>query len=91
VDKIAYFAYFNAGLRVIDLTNPYLPREVGHFTPPYNKGSVPIRAGQPLTIQGNDVDIDYRGLLYMSDRVGAGLFVLKYTGEEEEEHGDHDR
>ena len=88
-DKIAYFAYFNAGMRVVDISNPYLPREVGHFTPLYNKGSVPIRAGQPLAIQGNDVDIDYRGLLYMSDRVGAGLFVLKYTGEDEG-HGDHD-
>jgi hypothetical protein len=28
---------------------------------------------------GNDVDIDYRGLIYMSDRVGGGLWVLDYN------------
>jgi hypothetical protein len=96
-DKIAYFAYFNAGLRVVDISNPYALREVGHFTPLYNKLAVPIATGQPLAIQSNDVDIDYRGLIYMPDRTGSGLFVLKYTGEDEkhgdhdEKHGDHDR
>jgi hypothetical protein len=93
-DKIAYFAYFNAGLRVVDISNPYALREVGHFTPPYNAGSVPIRPGQSLVIQSNDVDIDYRGLLYVPDRVGGGLFVLKYTGEKEKDRdekcGDRD-
>jgi hypothetical protein len=88
-DKIAFYAYFNAGLRVVDISNPYALREVGHFTPLYNKLAVPIATGQPLAIQSNDVDIDYRGLIYMPDRTGSGLFILKYTGEDEE-HGDHD-
>jgi len=26
------------------------------------------------------VDIDHRGLAYVSDRVGAGLFIFEYTG-----------
>jgi hypothetical protein len=90
-DKIAYYAYFNAGFRVVDISNPYVLREVGHFTPLYNRLAVPLSTGQPLAIQSNDVDIDYRGLAYMPDRAGSGLFVLKYTGEKEEEHCDHDR
>jgi hypothetical protein len=28
----------------------------------------------------NDVEIDHRGLVYASDRVGTGLFLLEYTG-----------
>jgi hypothetical protein len=28
----------------------------------------------------NDVDLDDRGYAYASDRTGAGLFILQYTG-----------
>jgi hypothetical protein len=35
--------------------------------------------GQPTVIQINDVDIGRRGLAYVSDRVGTGLFILEYT------------
>ena len=30
-------------------------------------------------IQTHDVDIDYRGLIYITDRAGTGLHVLEYT------------
>jgi hypothetical protein len=36
--------------------------------------------GQPTAIQTNDVDVDHRGLGYITDRVGTGLFILEYTG-----------
>ncbi len=78
-DKIAYFAYFNGGLRVVDISDPYDLREVGHYLPPPGERSFPLAPGQPLAIQFNDVDIDHRGLVHATDRVGAGLFVLKYT------------
>ena len=42
--------------------------------------SHPIAKGQATAIQINDVDIDHRGLVYASDRVGTGLFILEYTG-----------
>jgi hypothetical protein len=32
-------------------------------------------------IQTNDVDLDYRGLIYITDRAGTGLHILEYTGE----------
>ncbi len=31
-------------------------------------------------IQTHDVDLDYRGLIYITDRAGAGLHILEYTG-----------
>ena len=31
-------------------------------------------------IQTNDVDLDYRGLIYITDRAGNGLHVLEFTG-----------
>jgi hypothetical protein len=79
-DKLAWVAYFNAGVRVVDLSDPYSLKEVGYYVPRTNTLSHPITKGQPTAIQINDVDIDHRGLAYASDRVGSGLFVFEYTG-----------
>ena len=79
-DKLAWLAYFNAGVRVVDLSDPYNLREVGSYVPKITEKSHPIEKGQVAAIQINDVDLDDRGLAYASDRTGAGLFILQYTG-----------
>jgi len=79
-DKIAWVAYFNAGVRVIDISDPYNIKEIGHYVPEATERSLPVSSGQPSNvIQINDVDLDSRGLAYCSDRVGNGLFILQYT------------
>jgi hypothetical protein len=74
---LLYVAYFNAGLRIFDITDPYHPREVGFFIP----DPVGLSTGRGKTIiQTNDVDLDYRGFIYITDRAGNGLHILEYTG-----------
>jgi hypothetical protein len=70
--SLVYLAYFNAGLRIYDLTNPLRPEEVGYYVPD-------DPAGQPA-IQINDLHVDTDGLIYMTDRHHGGLYVLEYTG-----------
>jgi len=79
-NRIAWLAYFNAGVRVLDLSNPYQMRELGYYIPRPTPLSHPADEGQPVVIQINDVTLDHRGLAYATDRTGAGLFVLEYTG-----------
>jgi hypothetical protein len=78
-DKLAWVAYFNAGVRVVDLSDPYNLCEVGSYVPKPTAKSHPIERGQAVAVQINDVDLDDRGPAYTSDRTGAGLFILQYT------------
>ncbi len=55
------FAWFAQGMRLVDIADPFNPREVGHFTPDAPKGG-----SKPSS---NDVTIDDRGLIYLVDRV----------------------
>jgi hypothetical protein len=93
-DRMAFVPYLNAGLRAVNIANPYRLEETGYYIPATNiPGSPPI--------QFTDVDIDHRGLLYVTERSasscitpdgepvaipggapcrGTGLFVLEYTG-----------
>ena len=72
-DDLMYICWFNAGLRVVDWSNPFRPKEVGYYIPEGNKFR-----GCP---QSNDVQVDKAtGLIYVADRWGLGLHILEYTG-----------
>jgi hypothetical protein len=76
---LLYVAYFNAGLRIVDIADPYHPREVGSYIPD------PVASGPgrgKRFIQTNDVDLDYRGLICITDRSGNGLHILELTKKE---------
>jgi hypothetical protein len=69
--SLVYLTWFAGGLRIVDIADPTLPQEVGHFMPePVN--------GQPAP-QSNDVDLDTRGLIYLIDRL-EGFDILEFRG-----------
>lgn len=70
-DGIVYVSWFGGGMRVVDLSNPYRPTEVGHFVPEVKNQRM---------AQTNDVFVDDRGLIYIIDRLKRGLDILEYTG-----------
>jgi hypothetical protein len=62
------FAWFAQGLRLVDIADPFQPREVGHYLPDPAPGA--DRASS------NDVTIDDRGLIYLIDRI-AGVSIIE--------------
>jgi hypothetical protein len=54
------FAWFAQGMRLVDIADPFAPKEVAHFIPDVPKGG-----DRPSS---NDVTIDVRGLIYLIDR-----------------------
>jgi hypothetical protein len=70
-DKIILGTFFNGGLRVYDISNPFQPQEVAYFVPGAPKLS-PKGA-----VQINDVYVDDRGLVYVGDRFSGGLYILE--------------
>jgi hypothetical protein len=85
--KVAFVTYFNAGVRAIDVRNPYQPKEIGYFIPSIteatDKRCVKID-GQDrckIAIQSNNVETDDRGYVYVVDRANTGLHILELTGE----------
>ena len=68
VGTLVYASWFSGGLRIIDIADPLLPKEVGSFIPE-------LGAGQAIP-QSNDVDVDARGLIYLLDR-NQGVDILE--------------
>jgi len=70
-DQVVVGTFFNGGLRAFDISDPYAPKEVGHFVPEAPRGS-PVGS-----VQINDVFIDERGVVYTVDRFAGGLYTLE--------------
>lgn len=69
--RIMFIAHFNAGVRALDVRDPYRPREIAYYVP----------AGGGRTISTNNVEVDDRGYIYIVDRHGLGMHVLQLSGE----------
>ena len=92
--KIMFFAHFNAGVRAVDIRDPFNPKEIGFYIPAVNKNTVVLEtpasmiaaklpytdAANRLAIQTNNVEVDDRGYIYIVDRANTGMHILELTG-----------
>ena len=83
--RVVFLAHFNAGVRAVDVRNPYAMREVGYYIPAVNARTEPQCARsdkdcRPAT-QTNNVEVDERGYIYSVDRAGSGMHILTLTAE----------
>ena len=70
-DNLILATFFNGGLRVYDLSNPFQPKEVAYYVP-----GAPALSPKGA-VQINDVYVDDRGLVYTGDRFTGGLYILE--------------
>ncbi len=86
--RIVFVTYFNAGVRALDIRDPFNPKEIGYFIPAVTDKTcmLPdaerVAAQQHCTsvIQTNNVEVDERGYIYIVDRANTGMHILQLTG-----------
>src|SRR5215208_2823887 len=85
--KLAFVTWFNAGVRAIDVRDPFQPKEVGYFIPSITESTdkrcikVDGKDRCKIAIQSNNVETDDRGYIYVVDRANTGMHILELTGE----------
>ncbi len=73
--SLFYQAWYDQGVRVWDISNPFLPREVGHYLSPKYASFGRVDRHTREVFQDTDT-----GLIYVTDGSGGGLTVLEWTG-----------
>jgi hypothetical protein len=84
--KIVFLSYFNAGVRAVDVRDPYHPKEIGYFIPSItaatDKRCIKLNNEErcKVAIQTNNVEVDDRGYVYIVDRANTGMHILELIG-----------
>jgi hypothetical protein len=85
-NRVMFVAHFNAGVRAVDVRDPYRPREIGFYIPAVTDKTDKRCVGQgaeqhcKIAIQTNNVDVDDRGYIYAVDRANTGMHIVELAG-----------
>ncbi len=80
-ETLIFGTYFNAGLRVHDISNPFQPKEVAYFIPEL-AGPNKLDGHYADSLPGmniNDVYVDENAIIYAADRQRGGMYILEMT------------
>jgi hypothetical protein len=77
-DDRVYLTYFNAGVRVYDISDPYLPKEIAYYIPPNPQKRIGMMPFGELVVSSEDILVDKRGYIYITDK-NLGLHILRCT------------
>jgi hypothetical protein len=82
-NKLYALAYFNAGVRMVDIRNPFNPVEVAWFINDPNQNTLFCSGSvcDNFATQTNNTDTDDRGYVYTVDRAGTGTHIYELTGD----------
>jgi hypothetical protein len=85
-ERILFVSYFNAGVRALDIRDPFHPKEIGYYIPPVTDKTDKRCIGQgadqkcKTAVQTHNVEVDDRGYIYIVDRANSGMDILQLTG-----------
>jgi hypothetical protein len=84
--RVLFVTWFNAGVRAIDIRDPFRLKEIGYYIPAITDNTAqrcvktPQGARCKIAIQSNNVEVDDRGYVYVADRANTGLHILELSG-----------
>lgn len=86
--RVVFVTYFNAGVRAVDVRDPFHPTEIGFYIPAVTDKTCMLPDAERVAaeqhckavVQTNNVEVDERGYIYIVDRANTGLHILQLTG-----------
>jgi hypothetical protein len=84
--RVLFVSFFNAGIRAVDIRDPYNPKEIAFYIPAVTDKTDKRCVGEganercKIAIQTNNVEVDDRGYVYIIDRANTGMHILELTG-----------
>jgi hypothetical protein len=84
--RVLFISHYNAGVRALDVRDPYNPKEIAYYIPAVTAKTAKSCVGKgadqrcKIAIQTNNVEVDDRGYIYIVDRTDTGMDILELTG-----------